>query len=79
MNHKTKINYFSHVGVVCFFLCSTLFIGCLAPEKRLKKERLTLVYRQQSSFDTEIKKLRLEHPIKIAAEQTTYLLLVLHY
>ena len=79
MNHKTKINYFSHAGIICFFLCSTLFIGCSAPEKRLKKERLTLVYRQQSSFDTEIKKLRLEHPIKISVEQTTNHLLSLHY
>ena len=79
MNHKTKKKYFSHAGVICFFLCSTLFIGCSAPEKRLKKERLTLVYRQQSSFDSEIKKLRLEHPIKISAEQTTNHLLSLHY
>ena len=79
MNHKTKINYFSHAGFICFFLCSTLFIGCSAPEKRYKKERLTLVYRQQSSFDAEIKKLRLEHPIKISAEQTTNHLLSLHY
>ena len=79
MNHKTKINYFSHAGVVCFLLFSTLFISCSAPEKRLKKERLTLVYRQQSSFDTEIKKLRLQHPIKISVEQTTNHLLSLHY
>jgi len=79
MNHKTKMDYFSQTGVICFFLCSTLFIGCSAPEKRLKKERLTLVYRQQSSFDTEIKKLRLEHPIKISAEQTANHLLSLHY
>ena len=79
MNHKTKKKYFLHAGVVCFFLCSTLFTGCSATEKRLKKERLTLVYRHQSSFGAEIKKLLLEHPIKISAEQTTNHLLSLHY
>ena len=67
------------MGITCFFLCSTLFIGCSAPEKRLKKDQLTITYLPQSSFEAEIKKLRLQHPIKISTEQTTNHLLSLHY
>ena len=62
-----------------FLLYSCLFVGCSTSEKRLKKEQLTITYLPQSSFDTEIKKLRLQHPIKISAEQATNHLLSLHY
>lgn len=79
MTRKTKVNYFLQVGIMFFFLCPVLLTSCSAPEKRLKKERLTLVYRPQSAFGLEIKKLRLKHPIKISNEQTTNHLLSLHY
>ena len=79
MIHTTKINYFSQAGIVLFLLCSCLFTGCLTPEKRLKKDQLTITYLPQSSFEAEIKKLRLQHPIKISTEQTTNHLLSLHY
>ena len=79
MTHTTKINYFSQAGIVLFLLCSCLFTGCLTPEKRLKKDQLTITYLPQSSFEAEIKKLRLQHPIKISTEQTTNHLLSLHY
>ena len=79
MTHTTKINYFSQAGIMLFLLCSCLFIGCSTPEKRLKKEQLTITYLPQSSFDTEIKKLRFQHPVKISLEQATNHLLSLHY
>ena len=79
MTHTIKINYFSQAGIVLFLLCPCLFTGCLTPEKRLKKDQLTITYLPQSSFEAEIKKLRLQHPIKISTEQTTNHLLSLHY
>ena len=79
MTHTTKINFFSQAGILLFFLCSCLFAGCLTPEKRLKKDLLTITYLPQSSFEVEIKKLRLQHPIKISIEQTANHLLSLHY
>lgn len=65
--------------LVMFFLLPALFAGCSAPEKRLEKERLTLVYRPQAALESEIKELRLEHPIKISSEQVMNHLLSLHY
>ena len=79
MTHKIKVNYLSQVGLATFFLFAVLIISCAAPEKRLEKEQLTLVYRSQSTLGSEIKKLRLEHPIKISNEQTRNHLLSLHY
>ena len=79
MTHKTKVNYFLQIGIIFFFLCSVFLTSCSAPEKRFKKERLTLIYRSQSTLVSEIKKLRLKHPIKISNEQTINHLLSLYY
>ena len=79
MTHRIKINYLSQVGPVTFFCFAALLISCAAPEKRLEKEQLTLVYRSQSILGSEIRKLRLEHPIKISNEQIRNHLLSLHY
>ena len=79
MTHTTKINYFSQAGIVLFLLCFCLFMGCSTPEKHLEEKQLTIKYLPQSSFDAEIRGLRLQHPIKISAEQVTNHLLSLHY
>ena len=79
MIHKTKVNCFLRAEIIFFFLCFALLTSCSAPEKRLEKERLTLVYRPQSALGSEVKKLRLKHPIKILNEQTVNHLLSLHY
>jgi hypothetical protein len=79
MTPKTKINYLLQAGLIVFFLLPLLFAGCSAPEKRLEKKRLTLVYRLQSGLESEIKELRLEHPIEISREQVMNHLLSLHY
>ena len=79
MTHNIKINYLWQVGQAIFFLFVVLLMSCSAPEKRLERERITLIYRSQSTLGSEIKKLRLEHPIKISKEQTMNHLLSLHY
>ena len=79
MIYKTKVNCFLRAEIIFFFLCFALLTSCSAPEKRLEKERLTLVYRPQSALGSEVKKLRLKHPIKISNEQTVNHLLSLHY
>lgn len=79
MAHNTKVNYFSKVGLAIFVLFAVLLVSCSAPEKRLERERITLIYRSQSTLDSEIKKLRLEHPIKISKEQVINHLLSLYY
>lgn len=79
MTHKTKINYLSQVGPAIFILFAILLISCSAPQKRLEKEQLTLVYRSQSTLGSDVKELRLEHPIKISKEQVEDHLLSLHY
>ena len=73
------MNCFLRTGIIFFLLCSCLFIGCSTPEKRFKKEQLTVTYRSQSSLDREIKRLRLQHPIKMSEEQAINHLLSLHY
>jgi hypothetical protein len=79
MTCLTKINFFFHKVIVLFSICCWMFIGCSVPEKSLKKDQLTITYRSQSSFGTEIKELRLNHPIKLSMEQTINHLLSLHY
>ena len=79
MTPTTKVNCFWQIRIIFIFICSCLFVGCSAPEKRFQKEQLTITYRSQLSFSPEIKELHLEHPIKISAEQTTNHLLSLHY
>ncbi len=78
MTHK-KRHIFFQIGITFFLVCCCLFISCSAPEKRLTKDQLTIKYRSQSSLDREIKKLRLQHPVKISAEQITNHLLSLQY
>jgi hypothetical protein len=68
MNYN-KNDYFLQKGITCFLVCSCLFIGCSAPEKRLTKDQLTIAYQSKSSLESEIRKLRLQHPVKISAEQ----------
>jgi len=79
MTRNTKINYLSQVGSAIFFLFVALLLSCSAPEKRLEKERLTLVYRPQSALSYEIKNLRLKHPIKLSQKQVMNHLLSMHY
>ncbi len=69
----------SRTVLIFIFLLPLLFAGCPAPERRLEKEGFTLVYRPQSEFESEIKGLRLDHPIEISKEQVTNHLLSLHY
>lgn len=69
----------SRTVLIFISLLSLLLAGCPAPEKRLEKEGFTLVYRLQSEFESEIKGLRLDHPIEISKEQVTNHLLSLHY
>ena len=78
MTHK-KNKHFFQIGITSFLVCSCLFIGCAAPEKRLTKDQLTISYPPQFSLDREVKKLRLEHPIKISAGQMANHLLSLRY
>ena len=78
MTHK-KNDHFWRIGITLFLVFSCLFISCSAPEKHLTKDRLTISYLSHSSLDSEIKKLRLQHPIKVSAEQITNHLLSLQY
>ena len=78
MTHK-KNNYFWRIGITLFLVFSCLFISCSTPEKRLTKDRLTISYLSHSSLDREIRDLRLQHPIKISAEQIANHLLSLRY
>jgi hypothetical protein len=64
-----KNDHFLQIGITIFLACSCLFISCSAPEKRLTKDQLTISYASQISLDREIKKLLLDHPVKISAEQ----------
>ncbi|KMP10817.1 hypothetical protein UR09_02205 [Candidatus Nitromaritima sp. SCGC AAA799-A02] len=80
MNHKPKIYFFPCAGLLLAFLAGILFAGCATiPEKRLEKERLTLVYKNKSVMGSDLEKLRLEHPIEIAREAVTNHLLSLRY
>ena len=79
MTNIKQINCLSKIRILVLLLCSCLFIGCSSTEKRLQKERLTITYRPHFSFEQEIKKLRLQHPIKISKEQVINHLLSLHY
>ena len=76
---KLSQTVLSRTVLMFIFLLPLLFAGCPAPERRLEKEGLTLVYRPQSEFESEIKGLRLDHPIEISKEQVTNHLLSLHY
>ena len=68
MTYKKK-HYFLQKGIAYFLVCSYLFLGCSAPEKRLTKDQLTIAYHPQTSLESEIRILRLQHPVKISAEQ----------
>jgi hypothetical protein len=78
MNYN-KNDYFLQKGITCFLVCSCLFIGCSAPEKRLTKDQLTISYQPTSSLESEIKQLRLQHPVKISAAQMSNQLFSLKY
>ena len=69
MTRIKKINFPSYLGIIFTLLYSCLFVGCATPEKRLTKDQLTISYQPKSSLESEIKKLRLQHPVKISAEQ----------
>ena len=79
MTHKTKIHYLSNLGIIFFFICATLLTSCSAPQKRLEKDRLTLIYLQKSEFTSTSNKLMMQHPIKISNEQTVNHLISMRY
>ncbi len=79
MTDIKQINYLSKTRILVLLLCSCLFIGCSSTEKSLQKEQLTITYRPQFSSEQEIKKFRLQHPIKISNEQVINHLLSLRY
>ncbi|MBT7522155.1 MAG: hypothetical protein HN646_07765, partial [Nitrospina sp.] len=74
-----KNHYFLQKGIAYFLVCSYLFLGCSAPEKRLTKDQLTIAYHPQTSLESEIRILRLQHPVKISAEQMANQLQSLKY
>ena len=74
-----KNDYFLQKGIAYFLVCSYLFLGCSAPEKRLTKDQLTIAYHPQTSLESEIRILRLQHPVKISAEQMANQLQSLKY
>ncbi|HIF02396.1 MAG TPA: SHOCT domain-containing protein [Nitrospinaceae bacterium] len=79
MTHIKKINFFSYIRIIFILLYSCLFVGCATPEKRLTKDQLTISYQPKSSLESEIKKLRLQHPVKISAAQMANHLFSLQY
>ncbi|MFQ5451780.1 MAG: SHOCT domain-containing protein [Nitrospinaceae bacterium] len=68
-----------HAGLP-LFLALAVFSGCATTkEKRLEKDGITLVYRDPSAAGSEVAKLRLDHPVKMSAEQMKNHLLSLQY
>lgn len=56
-------------AIVSMFLATVFFQGCATiKEKKLEKEGLTLIYRHKSQAGPAFDKLRLNHPIKISAD-----------
>jgi len=79
MTHIKKIYFFSYIRILFILLYSCLFVGCATPEKRLTKDQLTISYQPKFSLESEIKKLRLQHPVKISAAQMANHLFSLQY
>jgi hypothetical protein len=79
MTHKKKAYYLSNLGIIFFLICTTLLTSCSVPQKRLEKDRLTLIYLQKSEFTLTSNKLRMQHPIKISNEQVVNHLLSMSY
>ena len=79
MTHKTKADYLSNLGIIFFLICTTLLTSCSVPQKRLEKDRLTLIYLQKSEFTLTSNKLRMQHPIKISNKQVANHLLSMSY
>ena len=79
MTHIKKINFFSYRGIIFILLYSCLFVGCATPEKRLTKDQLSISYQPKSLLDSEINKLRLQHPVKISVAQMANHLFSLQY
>lgn len=79
MSPKNKIKNLILVRPLIILLFTSLFFSCSTPGKRFEKDRLVLAYKAQSSLETEIRGLRLKHPIRISKEQVMNHLLSLHY
>ena len=79
MTHKTKAYYLSNLGIIFFLTCTTLLTSCSIPQKRLEKDRLTLIYLPKSEFTLTSNTLRMQHPIKISNEQVVNHLLSMRY
>ena len=79
MIHKTKTYYLTHLGIIFFLICTTLLTSCSVPQKRLEKDRLTLIYLPKSKLTLTNNKLRMQHPIKISNKQVVNHLLSMRY
>ena len=79
MTHKTKTYYLPHLGIIFFLIFATLLTSCSVPQKRLEKDRLTLIYLQKSKFTLTSDKLKMQHPIKISNKQVVNHLLSMRY
>ena len=79
MIHKVKTYHLSNLLIIFFLICATLLTSCSVPQKRLEKDRLTLIYLQKSEFTLTSNKLRMQHPIKISNKQVANHLLSMSY
>ena len=79
MTRKTKPYYLSNLGIIFFLICTTLLTSCSVPQKRLEKDRLTLIYLPKLEFTLTSNKLEMQHPIKISNKQVVNHLLSMSY
>ena len=79
MTHKTKTYYLSNLGIIFFLIFTALLTSCSTPQKRLEKDKLTLIYLQKSKFTLTSDKLKMQHPIKISNDQVGNHLLSMRY
>ncbi len=75
VERRTFINAFAFV-----FVLGALSSCATGPkEKKLEVEGFTLMYKSHKSADSEVKKVNIEHPVKISVEAMTAQLLSLKY
>ena len=71
MNDQQRRSFFLKPlwAIIVIFLISVFSQGCgTTKEKKLEKEGLTLIYRHQDQAGPSVKKLNLDHPVKISEE-----------
>jgi len=71
MTNQQRRSFFSWSvwAITSILLAAVFFQGCATiKEKKLEKEGLTLIYRHQSQAGPALNDLRLNHPIKISAD-----------